>query len=310
MSFRTVSAAEVTAATPWPGLIDALESAFAAPHAAPDRHIHTIAVPGLDEATALLMPAWIEGEHYGVKLANIFPSNGSMGLPAVSAAYLLFDGRTGQLQALMDGGTITARRTAATSALVARRLARPDLSTLLVLGAGRIAELLIEAHRAVLPINRVLVWSRRSDQAEALAARCNGEAITEIEGGLAVADIVSAATLSREPLIRGAAPRPGTHLDLVGAFRPSMRETDSEAVARATVFIDTLGGAEAEAGDLIQAKAEGRFAWSDVAADLRELVTGAHPGRTNPQEITLFKSVGAAIEDLAAARLVAAALGA
>lgn len=309
VSFRSIGSAEVTAATPWPALIGALEAAFAAPHVAPDRHIHHIAVPGLEEATALLMPAWIEGEHYGVKLANIFPSNGSMGLPAVSAAYLLFDGRTGQLQALMDGGTITARRTAATSALAARRLARPNSSTLLVLGAGRIAELLIEAHRAVLPISRVLIWARRGEQAEALAARCGGEAIAQIETGLAVADIVSAATLSRDPLIRGAALRPGTHLDLVGAFRPTMRETDAEAVARSRVFIDTLGGAEAEAGDLIQAKAEGRFEWSDVVANLSELVTGQHPGRQQADEITLFKSVGAAIEDLATARLVAATIG-
>ena len=309
MSISSYDANQVTQATPWPALITALEAAFIAPHQAPERHIHHINVPGLKEATALLMPAWIEGEHYGVKLANVFPSNGSMGLPAVSAAYLLFDGRTGQLKALMDGGTITARRTAATSALMARRLARPDTKTLLVLGAGRIAELLIEAHRAVLPIERVLVWGRRQEQAEALAARCGGETVSDIETGIAAADMVCAATLSHEPLIRGAALRPGTHLDLVGAFRPTMRETDAEAVARSRVFIDTLSGAQAEAGDLIQAGAEGRFAWSDVAADMSELIAGTHPGRTSADEITMFKSVGAAIEDLAAARLVAAAHG-
>lgn len=309
MTVLNFDADAVTRATPWPALIAALEAAIVAPHQAPDRHIHHIAVPGLKEATALLMPAWIEGEHYGVKLANVFPSNGSMGLPAVSAAYLLFDGRTGQLKALMDGGTITARRTAATSALMAQRLARPDSRTLLVVGAGRISELLIEAHRTVLPIERVLVWARRPEQAQALAARCGGEAVDSIAMGLAAADVVSAATLSEVPLIHGADLRPGMHLDLVGAFRPTMRETDGEAVARSRVFIDTLSGVQAEAGDLIQAAAERHFVWDDVVADMSELIAGTKPGRTNASEITLFKSVGAAIEDLAAARLVAASGG-
>lgn len=309
MTFRSYDGASVKAATPWPKLLAALEKAFASPHVAPDRHIHRIAVPGVEDATALLMPAWIEGEHYGVKLANIFPSNGAIGLPAVSAAYLLFDGRTGQLQALIDGGMLTARRTAATSALASRLLSRPESSTLLMLGAGRMARLLIEAHRTVRPITRVLLWSRRPEQAQALATELGAEAIADMDAGLQLADIVSAATLSKAPLVRGAALRPGTHLDLVGAFTPQMREADAEAVARSTVFIDTLGGARAEAGELLQAEAEGRFQWSDVAADLAALVTGAHPGRRSSAEITLFKSVGAAIEDLAAARLVAADAG-
>lgn len=307
MTFRSFDAAAVTAATPWAKLLEALEKAFASPHVAPDRHIHTIAVPGAMDGTGLIMPAWIEGEHYGVKLANIFPSNGTLGLPAVSAAYVLFDGRTGQMLALIDGGTLTARRTAASSALASAKLSRPDSATLLMVGAGRLAHLLIEAHRTVRPIERVLIWARRPEQASALAAETGAQVVDDLDEALGVADIVSVATLSREPLIRGARLRPGTHLDLVGAFTPLMRETDSVAVARSTVFIDTLGGAQAEAGDLLHAITEARFAWTDVAADLAALVTGAHPGRTRADEITLFKSVGAAIEDLAAARLVAAA---
>ena len=195
------------------------------------------------------------------------------------------------------------------SELALRRLARPDSRSLLVVGAGRISELLIEAHQAVLPIERVMVWARRPEQAQALAARCGGEAVDSIATGLAAADMVSAATLSEVPLICGADLRPGTHLDLVGAFRPTMRETDGEAVARSRVFIDTLSGVQAEAGDLIQAAAEGHFAWDDVVADMSELIAGTKPGRTSAGEITLFKSVGAAIEDLAAARLVAASGG-
>ena len=306
MAFRSFDGAAVTAATPWPQLLQAIETAFASVHVAPDRHIHGITVPGGEDATALLMPAWIEGAVYGVKLANIFPSNGALGLPAVSAAYVLFDAKTGQFLAMIDGAVLTARRTAATSALASRMLSRPHSSTLLMLGAGRMARLLIEAHRTVRPIARVLVWARRPEQARALAESTGGEPIASIDDGIAVADIISAATLSKVPLVHGARLRPGTHLDLMGAFTPQMREVDGEAVERATVFIDTLGGAKAEAGDLIQAQAEGRFDWTDVAADLAALVTGSHRGRTSNSEITLFKSVGAAIEDLAAAQLVVA----
>lgn len=304
MTLPYYDAAAVAASSPWPKLLESLAIAFAVPHVAPDRHIHRIAVPGAENATALLMPAWIEGEHYGVKLANIFPSNGRLGLPAVTSVYALFSARTGQLEALMDGGAITVRRTAASSVLAATRLARPDSATLLVIGAGRMAPLLVEAYRAALPIRKVLIWARRLEQSRALAASLDAVAVDDLEAALAVADIVSSATLSRSPLIRGAALHDGMHVDLVGAFSPEMREVDGAAVARSTVFIDTLGGARAEAGDLIQAIAEGQFSWGRIAADLEALVTGAHRGRTNPAEITLFKSVGAAIEDLAIARLV------
>ena len=297
----------IEAAMPWPKLIGALREAFAAEHHAPDRHIHEIAVPGAPPATALLMPAWIEGEIYGVKLANIFPSNGALGLPSVSSIYVVFDGRTGQVRATMDGGSLTVRRTAATSALASTYLSRPDSATLLMIGAGRMAPMLIAAHRSVRPIRRVLLWARDAARAAALASVVEAEVVSNLQQAIAEADIISAATLSHSPIVEGRWLRPGTHLDLVGAYAPPMRETDAEAVARASVFIDTPGGARAEAGDLIQAAREGRFSWSDVRADLADLATGRHAGRTSDSEITMFKSVGAAIEDLAAARLVLAA---
>jgi ornithine cyclodeaminase len=309
---RFLDAAAVRAATPWPALIAAIAEAFRAPHVAPDRHIHEIAVPGEPEATALLMPAWIEGKVYGVKLANIMPGNGARGLPSVHAVYALFDGRSGAPLAIMDGGEITARRTAATSALVADRLARRDARTLLAVGAGRIARLAVEAHGAVRDYARVAIWAREPARAAAAAAALSAtlgrpvEAAADLDAAVAEADVISAATLSEAPLIRGARLKPGCHLDLVGAFRPSMRECDAEAVRRARVFIDTLGGAQAEAGDLIRAEAEGAFRWADVAGDLVAIASGA-AGRRGDAEITLFKSVGAAIEDLAAARLVRAA---
>ncbi|MHB1103817.1 MAG: bifunctional Delta(1)-pyrroline-2-carboxylate/Delta(1)-piperideine-2-carboxylate reductase [Devosia sp.] len=307
------AAAAIAAATPWPKLIEALRVGFTSPHRAPDRHIHELVVPGARTATALLMPAWIEGEIYGVKLANIFPGNGALGLPSVSSLYVVFDGSTGQLRATMDGGAITVRRTAATSALASAMLSRPGSRRLLMLGAGRMAPLLISAHAAVRPIEEVWIWARKPSRAEGLAAELqaqggrNMKAVPDLDAAIAEADIISSATLSREPLIKGALLRPGTHLDLVGAYAPLMRETDGDAVARAEVFIDTPGGARAEAGDLIQAIAEGRFGWFEVRADLAALCAGRHPGRTGDTAITLFKSVGAAIEDLAAARLVLAA---
>lgn len=301
---RYFDASAVTAATPWGRLIPTLREAFVASHEAPDRHIHKLGVPGAEAATALLMPAWIEGEVYGVKLANIFPSNGARGLPTVSSIYVVFDGMTGEVRATMDGGMLTVRRTAAASALASSFLSRPASRTLLIIGAGRLAPLLIEAHRAVRPIERVLVWARRPEQAADLAARCGGEAVDDLDAAVPLADIISAATLSRTPLIRGGLLRPGTHVDLVGAFAPEMCEADADAVARSSVFIDTIGGAKAEAGDLIQAIAANRFGWDRVVADIADLAAGRHPGRTSADEVTLFKSVGAAIEDLAAARLV------
>lgn len=310
MTIPHFDAAAVAAATPWPELIEALRTGFTAPHKAPDRHIHEIAVPDAPAATSLLMPAWIEGEIYGVKLANIFPGNGAQGLPSVNSLYVVFDGKTGQLQATMDGSAITGRRTAATSALASTYLSHPDSRRLLVLGAGRMAPLLVAAHAAVRPIAEVSIWARNLEQAERLAEKVGLDndlaisAISNFDAVVSEADIISSATLSREPLIKGALLRRGTHLDLVGAYTPEMRETDGEAVARAEVFIDTPGGARAEAGDLIQAIAEGQFDWADVRADLGDLCAGRHPGRTDENAITLFKSVGAAIEDLVAARLV------
>ena len=304
-----IDADSIVAATPWPALIDALEEGFASPHRAPGRHIHEIGVPGEAGATVLLMPAWIEGDLYGVKLANVFPSNGARGLPAVSSLYTVFSATTGQLLATLDGGSLTTRRTAAASALASRYLSRADSGTLLIVGAGRMAPMLAAAHCAVRPVSRIAVWARDRRRATELADSLGAERADDLEAAIRAADIVSTATLAHPPLIRGAWLRSGQHIDAIGAFTPDRREIDAEAVARASVFVDTVGGAKAEAGDLIQAITEDRFSWANVRADLAALVTGKHPGRSDDEEITVFKSVGAAIEDLAAARLVLKAEG-
>jgi ornithine cyclodeaminase len=306
---RYFSAAEVEAGLDYPRLIDALSDAFRrGGEAMPVRQSHEVGAPG-NPGHLLLMPAWERGKALGAKLVTVFPENASRGLGAVSSLYILFDGTTGQPRAMIDGEALTNRRTAAASALASRHLSRRDSNTLLVVGTGRVAACLPAAHRAVRPIERVLVWGRNSKRAIALAAilaRAGFEAahVSELAKAVAEADIVSCATTSSEPLIAGRDLKPGTHLDLVGAFTPKMRESDDEAVCRSRVFVDTYGGALAEAGDLLQPMTAGRWRADAVCGDLHELTSGSRGGRTSEDEITLFKSVGTAIEDLAAASLL------
>ncbi len=288
-------------------LIDAIGTMFREGCEAPVRHHHTMPVPGGSDATLLLMPAWLPGRFIGTKVVNVFPDNGAAGLPAVQSLYLLFSGRTGELLATMDGAELTTRRTVAASSLAARYLARPDASRLLIVGTGQLAGHLAQSHAAVRPIRQVSVWGRDGAKAASLAAELQAagfeaRAVADLGAAVAEADIVSCATLSREPLVRGEWLRPGTHLDLIGGFTPLMREADDEAVRRASVFIDTEG-ARTEAGDIVQPLRSGVLAEERILADLPALTRGAHPGRQGPDEITLFKSTGAAAEDLAAAIL-------
>ncbi|MBC7183711.1 ornithine cyclodeaminase [Marinobacter guineae] len=301
---RVISAQEVAGALAWPALIERLATTFREGVKAPPRHHHAMHRPD-GEATMLLMPAWEEAGYIGMKMVNVFPQNANAGLPAISGLYILCEGQHGTPLACIDGSALTSRRTAAASALAARELARQDAESLLVVGTGKLAPMLIEAHAAVRPIRRVRVWGRNPDKATALADkfrdRFDCEAVTDLETAAPQADIISCATLSTEPLIRGEWLRPGSHLDLVGAFRPSMRETDSQCLARSQVFVDTYAGALGEAGDILQAIDEGVFSKADLQAELAELLRGEKPGRTSDDAITLFKSVGASLEDLAAA---------
>ncbi|MFB2553036.1 ornithine cyclodeaminase family protein [Ensifer soli] len=292
----------------WPALIDALSTMFRGGCVMPVRHHHTVAVPGADPATLLLMPAWVPGRYAGVKIVAVFPSNGARGLPAVQGNYMLMSGETGVPLAMVDGGELTARRTAAASALAASRLAREDAETLTVIGAGRLSANLVAAHATVRPIRRATIWARDPSKARGAAAALAVEGVDitvadDLERAVRDADIVSAATLSTTPLVRGAWLKPGAHVDLVGAFRPDMRESDDASVRRASLFVDTRDGALSEGGDLVQPIREGVISEADIRADLFDLMQGRHPGRTDAEEITLFKSVGAALEDLAGAIL-------
>lgn len=309
---RFIDAAQVHAALDYIDLADRLERMFREGCELPVRHHHAIKTPqgptGGSDGTLLLMPAWQVGRHFGVKMVTVFPDNAGKSLPAVMGLYILADATTGSPIALIDGPSITVRRTAAASALASRYLSRQDASTMLMAGTGALAPHLIAAHAATRPIAKVLIWGRDEKKTRDLAASFNGAQFSaiparDLQSAVAQADIISCATLSKEPLVRGAWLKPGAHLDLVGAFTPEMRESDDEAVRRARVFVDTRAGALKEGGDVVQPLRSGALKPEGVVADLFELARGEKKGRAGPGEITLFKSVGTALEDLAAAEL-------
>lgn len=301
------SAEQVHAALEYPILIERLRQAFAQGASVPLRHAHK--VNEHENARLLLMPAWREGEALGVKIVTAFPGNAARGAATVAATYVLLDGSTGHPLALIDGEALTLRRTAAASALASSYLSRPESATLLVIGTGKLAPYMAAAHAAVRRFERVLVWGRAADKARALAeslAARGHKAITatDLPKALAEADVVTCATTAALPIVHGVAVRPGTHVDLVGGFTPTMREADDELVAKASVFVDTYTGALAEGGDVVEPIRSGVLKRADVRAELAELCRGEKKGRTGAAEITLFKSVGTALEDLTAAQMV------
>ena len=292
-------------------LIDALRAMFVVGCEVPARGVHRI--DGADgNGTLLVMPAWRAGLRLGIKTVTIFPANGDRGLPALHSTYLLFDAATGVPLAQLDGNEITSRRTAAAAALAASYLARSDAHRLLILGTGRVAALLADALRTVRPIDTVQVWNHRPASARALAAELCAAGIAarateDLAVAVAHADIVSCATLSTAALVRGAWLQPGTHLDLIGSFTPQMREADADCFARCRVFVDTEE-ALVKAGDVIDAVDAGAFGVDRLQGTLAELCRGTRDGRRDAIERTLFKAVGTALEDLAAAELVFDAL--
>lgn len=299
---------QTRAALPWGDLIRAVEAMFAGECEMPVRHHHDVDVPGEAPATLLLMPAWVPGRYIGVKLVSVFPDNHTRGLPAIFGSYLLSSGQTGQMLAVMDGGELTARRTAAASAVASRHLSDENAETMLMVGTGRLSLNLMEAHASVRPLRHFHIWGRNAANAEktaeeARALGLNAVAVADLERAARQADIISCATLSSTPLIRGEWLKPGAHLDLVGAFKPSMRESDDEAVRRARVFVDTREGVLSEGGDIVQPIRSGIIGADAIQGELSELARGTVKGRQGPNEITLFKSVGAALEDLAGAIL-------
>ena len=256
-----------------------------------------------------LMPgAMAEGPVFGAKLVSLLPSNPERGLPAVQGFVALFDHDSGAPLALVDGAEITCLRTAATSALATRTLARADARSHGIFGAGRLAAEHLRAIAAVRPIAETRVWARDPDKAHAFAERQGKETGLDVVAcspeEAAGCDIVTTVTNAPEPILAGRWLKPGNHLNLVGAHRPDHREADSAAVAGATVFVDSREGAMQEAGDLLIPLGEGRLSDSDIRGELGEVLAGKVPGRRDPEERTVFKSLGHVAQDLYAAEAV------
>jgi ornithine cyclodeaminase len=304
------SAQQVHAALPWATLVSALRNAFAAGATVPRRHAHALS----ERDSLLLMPAWSD-EALGVKVVTVMPD--SRAARTVQALYLLLDRHTGEPRAVVDGEALTVRRTAATSVLAASYLAHDDARDLLVIGTGTLAPYMVRAYCAMRPaITRVRIWGRTASRAAALAEAMASEGLPveacagdpeALPTAVAASQIVCAATTSRTPVLHGAWLSPGTHVDLVGGFTPAMREADDHTMRVSRIVVDSYEGALSEAGDLVDPMARGVIGRAQVVAELRELVAGTTVGRTNRAQITLFKSVGLALEDLAAATLVCGA---
>ena len=299
---------EVAAALPWHALIESLEGVVVEDGAfAPERTVHSVP-DSSGSAAFLLKPGWVAGDVIAVKAVTFFPDNGQLGLATINAGVLLFDGSNGTLIGACDGNELTTRRTAAASAVASKRLSRPSANRLLVVGTGALSPMTAQAHAAVRNFETVEIWGRDASKAQSVvnglaADGFDASVCGDLDASVASADVITCVTGSKVPLIKGALLKPGAHVDLIGAFTPEMRETDDDVIRRATLFVDTYDDGSL-AGDLAQPLAEGLITRDDLQADLRELVAGEHPGRTNDEEITFFKSAGFALEDVAAARLV------
>ncbi|MCB0593518.1 MAG: ornithine cyclodeaminase family protein [Lewinellaceae bacterium] len=312
-----LTADQLEALLPFPQLIEALRQAFAGQYTVPLRHHHDYKIPGEAEPGALLlMPAWDEGRYFGVKLVAVSPHNRRRGLPTIQGLYTLFETATGAPILQMDAKALTNLRTAAASALASTFLSRPDSHILLMAGTGALAPYLIKAHASVRPIKKVIIWGRNPEKAEALAVKLQNAqqfgtpilqyssvSAQQLPSAVSRADIISCATLSPNPLVPGQWLQPGQHIDLVGSFRPNMREADDEAIRRSIVYVDTMEGALKETGDIVQPIQNKTLRPEDIPGDLFSLCRTEAPGRQSPEAITLFKSVGLALEDLAAAKL-------
>lgn len=294
--------------TDFSDLIEALRAAFALGDViVPMRHHHEFPNPDVGtDTTMLLMPAWSAGESAGVKFVTISPANVRFDLPAVQGIYIFLDAVTGSVRAMLEAKSLTAKRTAAASALASSYLSRSDAKSMLMIGTGALSTNLVRAHTSVRPIQNVFVWGRSFDTASAVCDQLRNETfdvepIKAIKDRLSDVDIVSAATLSPNPLIRGELLVPGQHIDLVGSYQQDTREADNETIRRASVFVDTYQGGLTESGDIVIPLRENVIKESDVRADLFQLCAEEKTGRETNDEITVFKSVGHALEDLAAA---------
>lgn len=288
-------------------LIAALEKGFSNRDIlTPQRHHHDFPNPktGVD-STLLLMPAWHSGRNSGVKMVTISPRNSQFDLPAIQGSYILMDATTGQIKAILEAKSLTAKRTAAASAMASSYLSKENASSLLMIGTGALSTNLIKAHASIRPLKKVFVWGRNPEKAQIITKLLQDEnfeiqTVSTIDEKISEVDIISCATLSKTPLVLGKQLRAGQHVDLVGAYKPDMREADDEVISKASVFVDSFDGST-ESGDILIPIENGILKESAIKGDLFLLSANETKGRISQEEITVFKSVGHALEDLVAA---------
>ncbi len=299
----------INAHTNYGELISLLEKAFKFSKAeVPLRHHHDFSNhQEKTDSTLLIMPAWNPGKDLGVKIVTINPENDKYNLPSIQGIYIYFDARKGIPIALLEAKALTVKRTAATSALASSFLSKKNASSLLMIGTGALSAELILAHAKVRPIQNVFVWGRNYKKAQAICKELNTEnfkvsPVRNIEDIIGKVDIISCATLSKTPLVLGKFLKKGQHIDLVGAYKKDIREADDDTIKKANIFLDTYKGGLKESGDIVIPLENGILNKNDIKADLFELCQQKKKGRSNDNEITVFKSVGHALEDLTAAK--------
>lgn len=306
---RTIDNETIDQVLNYDKMLEALYKIFISKFTMPVRHHHFYNTPDSAENALILMPAWTD-KYLGCKQVIVAPKNAEQHLPAIHALYTLFNAETGVPLAQMDATKLTSVRTACASALAAKYLARENAENLLVIGSGSVAYHLAQAHSSVRSYKHIEVWARNSDKAQALLDSLKQQGFTnvslakDLQAAIQKADVISSATLSKEPIIKGEWLKPGVHLDLIGSHTPKTREADDEVIRRSTIYADSREGALHETGELAIPIASGLLDPKDVQADLVDLCKANKLARKNNEEITLFKSAGLAIEDLAAALMV------
>lgn len=314
-----ISAAQVNEVLQPKALVAKLKQAFASDIETPLRQHFDIANPESErETTLLVMPSWQSGADIGVKLVTVVPESYKYDLPSIQGVYTLMDAVKGGVKAMIDAPSLTAKRTAAASALASSFASRSDTASMLMIGTGTLSPELIQAHCAVRPIKLVKVWGRSIEKAQAVIdsiknkpnlAGVEFEAVTDLDKAITEVELISCATMSQTPLIKGQLLKAGQHLDMVGAYRPDMREADDDCIRRCNIIVDNYKGALKETGDIKIPIEQGLLKAEDIKADLFELCKQEVELQRVEADITMFKSVGHALEDLAAAQLIAAELG-
>jgi ornithine cyclodeaminase len=314
---RHFDAEQVHRILDYPRLVEALRTAHR-DGAMPQMHVNVLSDTGRDANKFVSLVSWASADVIAVKMVGVFPGNIDLvpPQPSVQGLVALFDARTGAAVATCDGAALTFRKTAADSALGVDILARRDADVLLIVGAGGLAPHVAEAHSSVRPsIRKIAIWNRNPKKAEALAEklRAAGKPVTAVQSlddAIMEADIVSCVTMATTPLVKGKLLKPGTHVDLIGAYMPDMREADDDVARRAGgIFVDTRSNAEGS-GDVAGPLAAGILSREDIVGDLFDLCKGRHPGRESDDQITLYKNVGGGHLDMFAMKhLVAQVFG-